>query len=151
MTERTGIRAFWLLTLSSAAALAVGGAALLRVQGSLAHAAATVDALARRANPARADRALAEWGRPWVETFLREHGGDPALADALDACQAGLLRDLDRTTTERNVVVQAHINQAEGGARACATPALGRDLAGAFVHDLRARWDLWLAGGEASP
>jgi len=137
-------RAFWLLVAASGLALAISGASLLRLQGTLAHAEGVAEALARRAAPGRAERAMAAWGRPWVETFLREHDRHADLAFALTDCQATFLTDIDGITTGQNRVVGSRIAAAEATARACVEPALGADLAARFVRDLHVRWSDWL-------
>jgi hypothetical protein len=139
------IRSPWPLLGATALALTAGGAALGRLEAGLARAESAAAALATAEQPLRAEQAMADWGRPWLETFLRHRGQPAAAAEVLLSCQASLLTRLDSLSGEKNRVPHTRLKQAEIEAATCAEPTLGTPLSRAFARELRVRWDAWVA------
>ena len=147
-TMRPALRGFWLTVCAVSVALTIFGVVLARAHRQLSWAEAWVEEGSTSADSERAQHAIDDWMRPWVERFLDEHGRDPAQAAQLERCAAELLTALDDVSQRGNVVLQGPIDQAVSQATRCAGTTLGERQASAFVSELRQRWGTWLQEEE---
>ncbi len=134
------LRGFWLLGAAVGLAVLAMGAALVRSELQLGHIEAFVALEDRSSTGSRAAEALDSWGRPWLETWLRDRGREPALADKLEACMKDFVYQLDELSVSTNVVRFEPIEEARLAATRCAAQQLGPDDAGLFVEQLQERW-----------
>ena len=138
-------RDFWLLSLCAALPLALGAAALVRMEAALARAERSVEAVERLDRPVRAELALADWGQPWLETFARTEGLPEGSTARLESCMRALVVRLDQLSLTSNIVQQNRIEEAQFSAFHCASQTLPGDSAQRFVLQIRERWDAWKA------
>jgi len=146
------LRGFWLLGGAVGLAVVAMGATLVKAELQLARVEDFLDREQDSTAYARADAALAEWGAPWLDTWLRRRGLPAEASSELRRCMEDYVHVLDDVSLGTNIVRFDSIDGARIAADRCVDERLGPGHGDPFVGELQQRWGVFLeTRGDTAP